>query len=437
MKKEISKEDFFRKEIFKTSSNESHSTLIKKRSSNNFLDDYDENSSKNKSTHQNTHTLSFRSSSSKSIKSLNTDNKNLSLFKEMWIQLNYNCPIPGVILEVNNPSFPGWDTDDLEIFLNGIGEVKYFQATQYKTLVVFFKFYDALLAINYFSNQENFKLDAQNEFNIDWARFDPSNKETCFSTLYPEFGKIIENQVNSIFQTYSAELTNNIQESYFPITLEEGFNSQEFLEDNKFNEAYSFNNLNNSEENHFNESMMNMNLNQNTPLNLSGTGLNLNNSMSMQNLNFYSMNLCNLNISNNINCGILRSGKYTCKFEVLIENEPEFLVSRKIIGPKGINMKKILDDCEDEEANEYSDLKLRLRGKNSGFKEGPMNCESDEPLHLCISSRSLNIYNKAKKLVESLFSNITDDYKKFCHKKNKKPVKHIFIIKDEGISNLS
>ena len=40
-------------------------------------------------------------------------------------------------------------------------------------------------------------------------------------------------------------------------------------------------------------------------------------------------------------------------------------------------------------------VKLRLRGKGSGFKEGPKQEESKEPLHLCISSRFYDKYKMA------------------------------------------
>jgi len=54
-------------------------------------------------------------------------------------------------------------------------------------------------------------------------------------------------------------------------------------------------------------------------------------------------------------------------------------------------MKKIIEVCETKFA--YLNikggnlLKLRLRGQGSGFKEGPDRKESNEPLHLCVSSK--------------------------------------------------
>ena len=61
-------------------------------------------------------------------------------------------------------------------------------------------------------------------------------------------------------------------------------------------------------------------------------------------------------------------------------------------------------------------VKLRLRGKGSGFKEGPKQEESKEPLHLCISSRFFPQYTTACSKIEQLLLNVYEDYKKHCEK---------------------
>ena len=59
-------------------------------------------------------------------------------------------------------------------------------------------------------------------------------------------------------------------------------------------------------------------------------------------------------------------------------------MARRIIGSKGCHMKRILEEClannenkntTNETANEL--LKLRLRGRGSGYKEGPEQQESN------------------------------------------------------------
>jgi CRISPR/Cas system-associated endonuclease Cas1 len=73
---------------------------------------------------------------------------------------------------------------------------------------------------------------------------------------------------------------------------------------------------------------------------------------------------------------ILKQCKLTCRYDIQIENEKDFQVARRIIGSKGMNMKKIIESALEQigEKNSNSSneiLKLRLRGRGSGYKEGP------------------------------------------------------------------
>ena len=90
-------------------------------------------------------------------------------------------------------------------------------------------------------------------------------------------------------------------------------------------------------------------------------------------------------------------------------------------------MKKIILECKDD--NNKDNVKLRLRGRGSGYKEGPENKESDEPLHLCISTKNQESMNKACKLVEILLNKINDDYKKYCIENNIVPITNQLAIK--------
>ena len=47
-------------------------------------------------------------------------------------------------------------------------------------------------------------------------------------------------------------------------------------------------------------------------------------------------------------------------------------------------MKRIISQCSKNLPSVPEVVKLRLRGKGSGFKEGPKQEESKEALHLCI-----------------------------------------------------
>lgn len=110
--------------------------------------------------------------------------------------------------------------------------------------------------------------------------------------------------------------------------------------------------------------------------------------------------------------------KYTCRFDIQIPNDKEFQVARRLIGAKGCNMKRIIENCS-QDTHSSDVVKLRLRGKGSGFKEGPKKEESNEPLHLCVSSRYFDKYQLACNQLQELLLNVYDEYKRYCDKHRK------------------
>merc|ERR1719162_2005657 len=101
--------------------------------------------------------------------------------------------------------------------------------------------------------------------------------------------------------------------------------------------------------------------------------------------------------------------KYTCRFLIGIDNDKEFQVARRLIGPKGSNMKKIV---------QQTDAKLRLRGQGSGYFEGSGQKESSEPLQLCISCTNVEGYKVAVRLTEDLLLKVHDEFRGFCRDNN-------------------
>jgi hypothetical protein len=115
------------------------------------------------------------------------------------------------------------------------------------------------------------------------------------------------------------------------------------------------------------------------------------------------------------------SNKFTCRYDVVIENEKNFQIAKKIIGSKGCNMKNIIENSLGETGlanhpNSKEAIKLRLRGKGSGFLEGPERRESEEMLHLCVSAKNLNVFNITCRHVETLLSKIFDEYVSYQRK---------------------
>jgi hypothetical protein len=74
-------------------------------------------------------------------------------------------------------------------------------------------------------------------------------------------------------------------------------------------------------------------------------------------------------VNNNCHMFISNENKFICNFEIQIGNDEYFRVTKRIIGNKGLYLKSILYDCCGK-FGDYS-TKIRLRGRGSGFKEGP------------------------------------------------------------------
>ena len=100
--------------------------------------------------------------------------------------------------------------------------------------------------------------------------------------------------------------------------------------------------------------------------------------------------------------------KYVSRYIVQIENEKNFPVTKMIIGNNG----KLLRDILFENCISYGDhsTKIRLRGKGSGYKEGPKNEESKDPMELCISSLNMLSYLRCSSAIENLLLHVYYQY---------------------------
>jgi len=96
------------------------------------------------------------------------------------------------------------------------------------------------------------------------------------------------------------------------------------------------------------------------------------------------------------------SVKPQCQFFIGIEEQPKFPVVRKLLGPHGQHVKAIA---------EKTWAKLRLRGRGSGFLEGPEQQESTDELMLCVSAPDSACYAEAVSLVTELIEGVYDQYR--------------------------
>ena len=127
--------------------------------------------------------------------------------------------------------------------------------------------------------------------------------------------------------------------------------------------------------------------------------------------------------------------KYVCNYLVQIENDDNFLVTKRIIGKNGCFLKKIIQEA----CIKYGDFstKIRLRGKGSGYIEHNGK-ESEEPLMLCVSSLNYPTYCNCCLLIDNLLNKVYNDYYEYSLKilpeelrysMNKKQIlKHEFVV---------
>ena len=111
--------------------------------------------------------------------------------------------------------------------------------------------------------------------------------------------------------------------------------------------------------------------------------------------------------------------KHVARFEIYMESS-DFKIAKRIIGPRGNHMKKILNDALPKKGAVEEHAKIRLRGRGSGFLEGEEQAESDEVMNLCITSKDLAIFRALCEAVEKLLRKIAVDYKEHFQKTFKK-----------------
>ncbi len=138
--------------------------------------------------------------------------------------------------------------------------------------------------------------------------------------------------------------------------------------------------------------------------------------------------------------------KYTCRFDIQIENDREFQVTRKIMGAKGCNVRRIVDLCARGNAGASMEVvRVRLRGRGSDCPENPVDrpqteeprrAENDDPLNLSITSRYYDKYLLARHLAKELILNVYEDYKRYCDRTGKEPIVGLQIKMTESISGI-
>ena len=312
---------------------------------------------------------------------------------ELFIQQHEYVSIPSIVFEYLSKESPDFDESDLIFFFEQFGEIEEFILNGKVCVVLFKTFFSANTCREFLNNEHNFINNMKKDFSVRWF-----NLENDY--------KLINNETRNNYQQISIKNSFNLHTNLMSMTLNNINNNTISNEKPKLNNNNSneFNiNIPNQfiSQNIFNDINIINILNQNNP-SINKQNINYNNILNNQNIiqnNNLNKKIQNVNYTKNKNSknktkDEKNQNKFTCKFEILIPNDKDF-------------------------------IKLRLRGKGSGFKEGINNKESDEPLHLCISTKNLELMEKACELVNDLLNKIYDDYKIFCLKMNVNPVSKI------------
>ena len=363
---------------------------------------------------------------------------------ELFIQQSENVTIPAIVFEYLSKDNTDFEANDLRNFYEQFGEIEDFELNGKISVVLFKLFFAANTCREFLQNEHNFKDNMKKDFRVRWFNLN-EDYQLISDEAQIKYEEISNKNSINLKQNNLNVFFNNVNNN----NLMKNINNQEIINNN------SINNININQNQYINQNIMNMNnmnmgmniMNQNNTMNMQNmyfngmTNQNINGmiNQNMNNNNIYNQNF-NMNNNNNLNNNknyIMNNnpineektyGKFTCKYEILIQNDKEFQIARRLIGSKGCNMKKIIDECkllDKNNINNTDNVKLRLRGKGSGYKEGPQNKESDEPLHLCISAKNQEGMKKACECVNELLNKIYEDYKKYCIKNGITPINKI------------
>ncbi len=364
---------------------------------------------------------------------------------ELFIQQSENVTLPAIVFQYLSKDNTDFEANDLRNFYEQFGEIEDFELNGKISVVLFKLFFAANTCREFLQNEHNFKDNMKKDFMVRWFNLN-EDSELIPEEVRGKYEHISQKNSINLKQNISSISLNNMNNNNMirngnnmiqnNINLNNNYNIQnQYIQPNIMNNM----NINNMNINNMNINNMNM-INYNTPMNIQNFYMNnmIPNPQNIMN-NSYNQNINNYNHQNNEEKNY---GKYTCKFEILIPNDKEFQIARRLIGGKGCNMKKIIDECKLLDPYSNDVVKLRLRGKGSGYKEGPQNKESDEPLHLCISAKNKEGMEKASECVNDLLNKIYEDYKKHCVKNGIKPISKIAnrivggnTVHNKGINN--
>ncbi len=204
-------------------------------------------------------------------------------------------------------------------------------------MVLFKTFFDANTAREFLQNGSNFKDSERFNFQVRW--FKPDDEFLISDNLKSKMSKFS----SKFMEMHNKGMNVNFNNNAF------GYYNQNWNM-NEFNTKKNFNNQS------MNQSMNGMGMNMPMQMGMQNMQIpmHMQNMSNIQNLQMQNMNMSNnqMNSSNNSfnsyskhnsmsfnesedkKAQPMQNGKYTCRFEIQIENDKEFQVARRLIGAK-------------------------------------------------------------------------------------------------------
>jgi len=120
------------------------------------------------------------------------------------------------------------------------------------------------------------------------------------------------------------------------------------------------------------------------------------------------------------------AGRFCCSFVfcVSLRDAEEFSLVSRLIGKNGANTRLISDRCSG---------KVRIRGRGSGWLEGPQKREAALQLQVALSCTRLEDYEIGRQLLTSQLCVLAADYKKHCQRKKMRPPKRFYVLVEKSV----
>lgn len=108
-------------------------------------------------------------------------------------------------------------------------------------------------------------------------------------------------------------------------------------------------------------------------------------------------------------------------FQVTQRDVKEFQLVPRLIGRKGANMKRIADACN---------VRIRIRGRGSGFMEEHKMLEANIPLQMALSADDFAGYEKARGMLTEVLDAMAGRFEQYCLQRQINPPPAFYVLRE-------